>query len=543
MDIFYVVIFILAGLGILLYGMSLFSRSLESCMGTSLNTRFMKVSNHPFSSYLFGALLTFFSQKSTLVSAMIMNYVNIGTISLKKSIPFILGLSFGNALSIILMIFQGFNLTAILTVCCFVGAVINLFVRSEKAQNIAKALVGFGMLFLGIELVGTYAEQLFATESIFNFIDFINYPIIIMLLAFAFSFATTSNFASLTILVSLVVTGPVKIEDAALGMLAVALGTALASYMFTVAGQGAEGKRVAVGHILAHLFGFVVLGCLYFTGVYQWLYAILGQNALLTLIIVHIVQMVLPMALIPCSGIMAKILRVIVPDKRGTVDPNKEFFLPDAMLDNFGTGYPALLDSVKKLLLKGNSIQNNILKKISEGKDMRGVNGEIQLLTKSIKISNNAVLRMTSKINESELQKTNVLVHIFNDLYYLAERAKKLAAIGAEVAKKPRSLNKAEIQKLLTLGECLENLTNLDIALIDDMIAGKIIDSEALKCVLESNKYIFEVIQEQRKEVYLEFRNNGHYPEGNAYFNALVNLENVNTSLENIAIKLGILSG
>lgn len=80
-------------------------------------------------------------------------------------------------------------------------------------------------------------------------------------------------------------------------------------------------------------------------------------------------------------------------------------------------------------------------------------------------------------------------------------------------------------------------------ALIDDIIGGKTIDSEGLKCVLEYNKQIYDIIQKHRKEVYLEYRSNGHYPEGNAYFNALVNFENVNTSLENIAIKLGILSG
>lgn len=543
MAIFYIIVLILAGLGILLYGMSLFSRALESTMGHSLNNKFMRVSTHPYRSYFLSAVLTFLTQKSTLVSGMIMNYVNIGTISLRQSIPFVLGLSFGNALSVLLLIFQGLNLTAILTICCFIGAVLNLFARTEKNQNIAKALVGFGMLFLGIELVGIYSKELFGVESIFGFLEHINYPIVIILLSFLFSLATTSNFASITILASLVMSGPVQIEVAVLGLLSVALGTALASYLYTVPGQGVDARRVATQHIFAHLFGFVVLGALYFTGVYQWLFASLGGNVFLTLIIVHIVQMVLPIVLVPFRGLIEKFLRMIVRDKKNDRDPSKEFILPDTVLDTFSTGYLALLQSTQKLMQKNSDIETTILRRLSEGKDMRGIMGEVQGLNKAIKICNNAVLRMSARINEKELQKSNILVNIFSDLTYLADRTKKLAQLGGEVSKKPKSLSKEDVSKLLALVGYLDSLNKLDIALIDDIIAGKTIDSEGLKCVLEYNKFIYEIIQEQRKEVYLEYRSNGRYPEGNAYFNALVNFENVNTSLENIAIKLGILSG
>ena len=118
MDIVSIIVLMLAGLGLLLYGMSMFSRALESCMGHSLGNRFMKVANSPIKSYFFSAIMTFATQKSTLVSGMIMNYVNYGTISLRQSLPFVLGLSFGNTISIILMIFQGLNLTRFLTLLC-----------------------------------------------------------------------------------------------------------------------------------------------------------------------------------------------------------------------------------------------------------------------------------------------------------------------------------------------------------------------------------------------------------------------------------------
>lgn len=543
MDVVSIVVLMLAGLGLLLYGMSMFSRALESCMGHSLGNKFIKVSNSPIRSYFFSAIMTFATQKSTLVSGMIMNYVNYGTISLRQSLPFVLGLSFGNTLSIILLIFQGLNLTRFLTLLCFVGAVINLLFRQEKMHNIAKALMGFGMLFLGLDLVGQYATQLFETDTMFAFFQSINYPIVIMLLALVFSFLTTSNFASITILAVLVEAGIISIGSASLGVLTVAMGTALASYLYTVPGQGREAKMVAVGHILAHLFGFVIMVPLYFTGVYELLFGAINNNVFMTLIIVHMVQMTLPIILLPFCGVIEKLLRLIVPQKKNSSDPSQDFILPDTTLDTFSTGYIALLNSTKKLLIKNLQIQNNILDRMGQGKDMRGINGAIQGLNKAIRISNNAVLRMTSKVGEVEIQKSNVLFNIFNDVQYLADRSKKLSDIANDVAKKPRSITAEQVENLQNLLSQLDSLTNLVVAIIDDTISGKQIDSDALKIVLDSNKHIYSDLQKKRREVYTDYKNRGAYPESNAYFNALGMFENVNTSLENIAIKLGILSG
>ena len=95
MSVIYMLMLTFAGLGILLYGMSLFSSALESGLGYRLNNKFMQMAKKPITGYLFSALLTFGTQKTTLVNGMIMDYVNVGTISLRQSLPMVLGLCFG----------------------------------------------------------------------------------------------------------------------------------------------------------------------------------------------------------------------------------------------------------------------------------------------------------------------------------------------------------------------------------------------------------------------------------------------------------------
>ena len=546
MSVIYMLILTFAGLGILLYGMSLFSSALESGLGYRLNNKFMQMAKKPITGYLFSALLTFGTQKTTLVNGMIMDYVNVGTISLRQSLPMVLGLCFGNMISIILMIFQGFNLTTYFTILCFVGAIINLFIKTSKAQLAAKALVGFGMLFLGIELVGTYAGQIFQLPEVFDFISSINYPIVIMLVSFLFAIFTTSTFATLTFVVSLVGmsgTGPVGIESAVMGMLAGGVGTAVADFIYTAPGQGTDAKRVGFYHVFAYFFGFVVLAPLYFTGWYTDLFHALGDNALITLILVHMFQMFIPIVLMPFGKIMEKMLIVLIPERKKKKDPYADFVLSDSVISVFGVGYIALLQSTKKLLEMNAELQTDILAKIEAKKDMRGIKGRIQGLDKAIRITNNSALRMTPRAGKENLQKTNILVNIFSDMHYLVDRSRKLSEIGNDIAKKPRSITQKQINALLKVSNELNNLVKMNCDLIEKLINNQDIGNDGLKGIMAYNKKIGGYLHTLRKEVYSDYRKNGHLPEGNTYFIILRNLEDYTASLDNIAVKLGILSG
>ena len=535
-----------AGLGILLYGMSLFSNALEAVLGYRLNNKFMQVAKSPVKSYFFSAMLTFCTQKTTLVNGMIMDYVNVGTISLRQSLPMVLGLSFGNMLSAILMIFQDLNLTTYLTILCFVGAIVNLFVKTSKAQLIAKALVGFGMLFLGIELVGTYAGQIFQIDAVFNFISSINFPIVIMIVSFVFAIFTTSTFATITFIASLVGVagaGPVGIESAVMGMLAGGVGTAVADYIYTAPGQDTDAKRVALYHLFAHFFGFVIMAPFYFTGWYTDLFHAIGDNALLTLILVHMMQMFLPILLLPFGKIMEKMLVAIMPEKKKKKDPYADFVLSDSVISVFGVGYIALLQSTKRILTMNAELQMDILTKIENKKDMRGIKGRIQGLDKAIRITNNAALRMTPKASKENMQKANTLVNIFSDLHYLLDRSRKLSEMGNDIAKKPRAITQKQSNALLKVSNELNNLIKMDCDLIDKLINNQDIGNDGLKGIMSYNKKIGSLLHKLRKEVYSDYRKNGHLPESNTYFTILRNLEDFNASLDNITVKLGILSG
>lgn len=546
MDALYLVILALAGLGVLLYGMSLFSSALETSLGSRFNKRISVVASNPFKSYLVGGGISFLTQKVTLSCGMIMGFVDVGTITQRQSIAFVLGISFGSALSMILMMFQGLNLTLFLTLLCLIGALITLFFKTNKMQQIGQALVGFGLLFLGIELVGKYAGEIFAIPAVYDFLSSISYPIVVILIGFLISFLTTSTFASLTFLSALVgisATGPISIETAYLGMLAVSVGTAVSDYVYTIAGQTVEAKKVITFHVLFRLFTFLICFPLYFTPAISWLFDILNQNVVMTLIIVHMVQMTIPsLILLPLSKWLTILMDKLVKNKKSSNNMYSEFILPDNVISVFGVGYPALLKSTKKMLELNTQLQQDLLTRIIQKKDIRGLTGRIKGLEKVIKVTSNTAIRMSAKAAEIEIPKLNVLLNILNDINYLNERSKKLYTYGSELLKKTKPLTENQDKSLLKIFEDIKLLIALDYDLIDKLINGQNIENKSVKEIMEYNKKIFSLCQKFKKNTYSDYIKLKRYPESDMFFSIVLVFEDVNTDLANIAIKLGILS-
>lgn len=542
------VIFALVGLGVLLYGMTLFGKALEPALNYGLGRRFTKVAGNPVGSYFVSSAITFITQKVTLPCGMVMGFVDVGTISPKQSIAFVLGISFGSALSMILLMFNGLNLTLYLTLFCFIGAIILLFIKNPRAQHIAQGMMGFGLLFLGLELVGTYATQLFALPAVFDFLSMVSNPFVIILIGFLISLITTSTFASLTVLAALVGAtagaGPISIDVAYLGMLAVTIGAGLSDYIYTISGQSTQAKRVVTFHVLFRVFSFLICLPLFFTPVIDMLYVALGENAVMTLIIVHMVQMTIPsFLLLPFGKPLAKLMEKIVPDRKSKDDLVAEFVLPDNAVSVFGVGYPSLLKSVSRLLEINAEAQGLLFERFA-GREMRGSLGRLKSIEKAVKITSNSTIRLSSKAGENELPKLNVLINIMGDLHYLGERSLKLYSISGEIIKKSKSLSEEQLKALVGIFEEIKEQYQSDIALVDTLINGQDISNKQLRDKMTSNKALYARCQKLKHRTISEYRKTGKYPRGSdTYFELMLIMEDINTDLANIAIKLGILSG
>ncbi len=540
------VILAFAGLGILLYGMHLFGQALEPVMSSRLGQRFSRLAGRKCSSYFFSGGLTFLTQKGTLNCRMLLSLVDMGTLSQRQALPYVLGVSLGSGVSMVLMMFEGINLTIYLSLLCFVGAFINLFFKSDFANNLAKALIGFGMLFLGVHLVGAGAKYFFADPVVYDHITQIATPLTIIILGFLLGLITTSCFASLTVLAALSVGlgGPVAIDVVFLGMMSVGVGTALADLFYTIPGHSIESKRVMFFHLFSRIVVAVLFCLLYFTPVINWGYGVLGENVVLLLCFGYMFCLAFAGALfLPFTTFFSWLATKTIRSRSSEDSSVSEFLLTENMVEVFAVGYPAIVRSIERLLEMECATQDKLIMRLEFQKEISGCLGDVKKLEKALKITENMLMRLSRTASQGDLSRINVLHNVLSDISYLNKRSLKLYEMGTDVLKKNKIITEDGGKTLSYIYSEIKNEYTMCVELLKAVEAGAVINNAKLKTILVANKQIFALCQKLKTDYLHYFRQNANYPlENNVQFSAMLLLDDANTSLVNIAVKLGILS-
>ena len=533
----------LTGMGILLYGMHLFSLALEPMMSSNVGRRFGQLANNPFGGYLFSGGLTFFSQKGTLNCRMLMGLVDVGAITQRQALPYVLGSSLGAGLCMVLMMFQGINVTVYLTLFCLFGAIVNMCLKGEISQIVAKAFVGFGMLFLGVHLVGAGAKEIFSEKIVFDFLSANVTPFLIIILGFLLGLITTSSFASVTILASLsMVGGPVSFELACLGMIAVGAGTALADFIYTTTGHSLASKRVMTFFVATRFIGAIIFSLLYFSGFFTWLFNFCGQNSVFGLSLIYLLELVVISAIfVPVAPYFSNIFNKIMPFKARKSDIG-EFALVDLDVDVYAVGFPAVLKSTNKLMNMISSTQGKMLDRI-ENKQEDGSLGEIKKIDKALRVTENIVLRLSRTVNHNDLSRLNILRNVLSDVEYLNQRTLKLYDLGTDIIRTNKVITEDELKNIRVLFEELNKQYVMVANMLETLMNNERVRNSQLKLMMIANKQLFAMCQKMKTEYLNNFRNNGSFPVGNdENFTMLLIVEDINTALTNISVKLGILS-
>ncbi len=543
MDVLPIVLAI-AGLGILLYGVYLFGLALEPMMNSNIGRKFSALSARPVSGYLFSGGLTFLSQKGTLNCKMLTSLVDMGSLSQRQALPYILGTSLGSGLCLILMMFQGLNVTIYLSLLCLIGAIINMCFKTSFANNLAKGLMGFGMIFLGVHLIGDGAKKILAEPAVYDFVVSIATPLTFIVMGFLLGLITTSSFASVTVLASFMIpSGTISFSAVCLGMLAVGAGTALADLIYSISGHSAESKRVLIFHVFSRWVGALLFSLLYFTSFFDSLYLSFAENAVITLSFVYLVELCLiSLIFLPFTKYFSPLLTKLFPFKKLKNNGMREFLIAENAVEVYGVGYPAVLNSTTKLLNMISLAQLKMLDRIENG-EINGSLGEIKRIEKALRITENTMMRLSKNVGMNDLSKLNILRNVLSDINYLSQSTLKLYDLGTDLIREHKSLTKEEVSNLKILFEEVNKQFSMCGNMLNEIVAGNKIKNAQLKLMLIENKQVFGMCQKMKTDFFTNYRKNGKYPLGNdANFTCFSIVENINTSLTNIAVKLGILS-
>jgi phosphate:Na+ symporter len=246
---------VIGGLGIFLYGMSLMSDSLKKLAGNKLKLFLEKTTNTPLKGIFVGILLTALIQSSSATSALVVGLVRAGLMTLPQAVGVIFGANLGTTFTSVII---SLNIDKFIYPIIFIGSFMIFFIKKRKIQSLGRVILGFGLLFFGLETMGEALKQLVELETFKTaLLSVEDSPLIGVAVGALTTAIIQSSSATIGILQQLFSTGAVPLVGAIAIVLGDNIGTTVTSIFASIGGTSSA-KRTALVHVLFNLFGTVL---------------------------------------------------------------------------------------------------------------------------------------------------------------------------------------------------------------------------------------------------------------------------------------------
>lgn len=258
----------IGGLGMFLYGMHIMAEGLQQSAGDRMKKMLGFLTNNRLLAVLMGALITAIIQSSSATTVMIVGFVNAGIINLTQAVGVIMGANIGTTITswIVSMSEWGEVMKPefFAPLIIGIGALLFIFMKSEKKKDLGEILLGFGVLFIGLSFMSG-AIKPYRDAPVFAdaFRILGRNPFFGVLAGALVTAVIQSSSASVGILQTLAMNGVVNWNSAVFITLGQNIGTCVTALLAS-AGAHKTAKRAAVIHLLFNVFGAGIFGVLMF---------------------------------------------------------------------------------------------------------------------------------------------------------------------------------------------------------------------------------------------------------------------------------------
>ncbi|ACD24909.1 Na/Pi cotransporter family protein [Clostridium botulinum] len=254
-SIIMVIIKLMGGLGLFIYGMKLMGDGLENAAGDGLKKILEKVTSNPISAVFIGAVVTAVIQSSSATTVMVVGFVNAGLMNLAQAAGIIMGANIGTTVTAQLV---SFKLDQIAPLFVFVGAAMVMFARGKKRKDIGNIILGFGILFTGMGIMSAAMKPLTSAPLFSDFIVSIgNNWFIGVIAGAAITAILQSSSATTGILVALAGANAIDIRIALPIIFGCNIGTCITAMIASV-GTNKTAHKAAMLHLVFNITGTII---------------------------------------------------------------------------------------------------------------------------------------------------------------------------------------------------------------------------------------------------------------------------------------------
>lgn len=466
------VVFGLAGgLALFLYGMNSMSDALQKAAGEKMKKILEFLTKNPIMGVLAGALVTAVLQSSSATTVMVIGFVSAGLMSLPQAISVIFGANIGTTMTAQLM---AFKITDYIYPIIFVGFMLYFASKKEKVKNVGLVIFSFGLLFEGIEIMGSVMKPL-ANSPIFVELmaKVSDIPVLGVLLGAVMTLVVQSSSATIAVLQNFAsqpgpdgVTSVIGLAGAIPILFGDNIGTTITALLASI-GQSKNAKRTALAHSIFNITGSIVF--LFLIPVMAKFVQFISPKGPEVEVISRQIanahttfNVVCTLVWLPLISLMVKIVTTIVRgDDTKKVHSYEPQYLDDKMI---GQPIPAMYMVSNEINRIATSTEKmlKILKEIVSGDNKEETKSLFKKYHDAIKTLQDAIVTYISKLftggalTEVQAERVAGYLAIANNIDRIADRCGDVVDIYERIGTSEKILSeqaKEELAQCVTIAE------------------------------------------------------------------------------------------
>jgi phosphate:Na+ symporter len=324
-----VLLALFGGTALLLYGIRLSGDSLQRAIGGRLRQLLTVMSRTRLAAVASGVLVTSIIQSSAATTLMLIGFVSAGLMGFRQTLGVILGADIGTTLTVQLI---AFRITDWALLLVGIGFVITFVARRSVPRDIGQAILGLGLLFLGLKLILDGTTPLKSNPLALELLEAATAtPVFAVLAAAVFSALVSSSAATIGLALALATQGLISLPGAVAIVVGANVGTC-ATALATSIGATAEAKRVAVAHIAFKVLGAALIYPI--MAPFTALVAATAADPARQVANAHtFFNLGISLAFLPFTPVAARVIEALVPDDQREDTPFRTKYLDERSLE------------------------------------------------------------------------------------------------------------------------------------------------------------------------------------------------------------------
>ncbi|MBE6066491.1 MAG: Na/Pi cotransporter family protein [Clostridium lundense] len=343
---------LIGGTALLMYGVDMMGEGLEKASGNMMKKILTVLTGRIWSAFLVGILLTALVQSSTAITVLTVGFVNAGLMKLPQAIGIIYGSNIGTTITAQLMAFSfSFKLTDIALPVLGIGFAISYFAKNKTIKHVGEALMGFGLMFLGLKILNSGVPFMKTSPTLRYFFEtYASNPIIGMLLGALATALVHSSSATVGLVMVLGQAGLIDLTTSVAIMLGDNVGTCITAQLTSLTGN-IHARRTAWAHTLYNVFGVLICAILLypFVNLIEFVTNYLQPGSDISAQIANshtVFNVVSAILFLPITKYYVKFLETVIRSKKG--DEDKAIYLNQMLLTNPIAAFKATLSEITR---------------------------------------------------------------------------------------------------------------------------------------------------------------------------------------------------